>query len=321
MTEFFTLFTKYNPDFISKLDLFPAELKNKLLNKLKDASTESKFLSLVTEINFGLLFTELGFSLQYEQIHFDNKTPDWTISIEKQNAICEVYRIGQSELDQKITDFENKLKRGFESIKYGYRIKFSFEIEWMVSEDAEIEKIISELTIWISNNRKVGEKVTINKIIFEILAANKKNKITYISDAKLIDYKIHRLVQREYFKSNNRVTEKLINYSDNISQSRIPYFVCIESDFKNGFDFDEFISYFQCSYCVYSEDDILNNCENEFECFELGCLYDHPTVSGIIIKIGNDYRKILNPLKNQLIYNQDNFQLISKIDMIKNASA
>ena len=322
MNDIFNLFLKYNPDFIEKLELFPKALKKTLLGKLNNAQTETDFLSFVSEINFGLLFNELGFSLQYEKVLFDGKTPDWEISVENTKAICEVYRLGQSEQDQKITNFENKLKRGFEVIKYGYQIKYSFQKDCINADDFEIEKIISELKNWLSNNREVGDIITIeNKIKFEIRTLNKNNKVTYISPSKSIDYKIHRLEQKEYLKSNNRVTEKLSKYSNDITQLRIPYFVCIENDFKNGFDFDEFVNYFQGSWCVYTEDNILNNCENEIEYSELGCLYDYNTVSGIILKMGNDYRKILNPLKTQLIYTSDNFPIFKRLNLIKNASA
>lgn len=321
MNDIFNLFLKYNPDFINKLELFPEALKRTLLSKLNNAPTDTAFLSFVSEINFGLLFSELGFSLQYDKELFDNKTPDWEISIENTKAICEVYRLGQTDQDQKKSDFENKLKRGFEEIKYGYQIKYSFQEDCINADDFEMEKISSALKIWLSNNREVGEILSIeNKIKFQIQNLNQKNKITYISTSKSIDYNINRLEQKKYFKSNNRVTEKLTKYSNNIEQLRIPYFVCIESDLKNGFYFDEFINYFQDSLCVYSEDDFIDNYENEIEYSELGCLYDYNTISGIILKIGNEYRKILNPLKNQLIYNNDNFLIFKRLNLIKNAS-
>ncbi|MBN2638079.1 MAG: hypothetical protein JXR65_03210 [Bacteroidales bacterium] len=321
MSNIFNLFLKYNPDFLEKIDLFSEELKEKILNKLKKATTETAFLSLVSEINFGLLFTELGFYLQYEKISFDTKTPDWTILIDERKAICEVYRLGQSGKDQIITNLNDKLKRGFEEIKYGYKIKFSHCEDFISSNDNDIKNMLSDLENWLSNTREIGDVITIgNKIEFEITSLNQNAKLTYTTSAP-IDYKLHKLVQSEYLKSDNRITEKLLKYSTGISQLKLPYFLCIESDCKNGFNFEEFISYFQCSFCVCSEDDILNNIENEFECSGLGCLYDHPTVSGIIIKIGNDYRKILNPLKNQLIYNQDNYPIFSKMNMINNANS
>ncbi len=320
MSDIFNLFLKYNPDFLDKLDLFSKELRGKMLNKLKKATTETAFLSLVSEINFGLLFNDLGFSLQHEKILFDKKTPDWTILIDGRKAICEVYRLGQSDKDQTITNLTDKLKRGFEEINYGYKIKFSLYGDFISANDNDIKKMLSDLGNWLSNTRKIGDIITSeNKIKFEIVSLNQNAKLTYTTSLP-IDYKLHKLVQCEHLKSNNKITEKLSKYSTGISQFKLPYFLCIESDFKNGFDFDEFISCFQCSFCVCSEDDILFNIEDEFECSGLGCLYVHPTVSGIIIKIGNDYRKILNPLKNQLIYNQDNFQIISKIHMIKNVS-
>lgn len=320
MNDIFNMFLKYNPDFITKLDLFPKELKESLLRKLKNATNETDFHSLIAEINFGLFFNELGFSLQYEKIHFNKKTPDWTISIDEKNAICEVYRLGQSKIDQKITDFENKLKRGFETINLGFHIKFSFKHDCTNATDFEIENYISELRNWLCKNRRVGNIITIeDKITFEIRGINNNNKVTYIT-SQSIDYKIHRLVQKEYLNYKNDITKKMTKYSENILQSRVPYFVCIENDCKNGFDFEEFVCTFLGSNCVEIDDDILSNCENEIEYSNFGCLYDNITVSGIIIKIGNDYRKIINPLKKQLIYNTDNFPILERINKIRSAN-
>jgi len=57
MSDIFNLFLKYNPDFIGKLDLFPVELRKKILNKLKKTSTETFFLSLVSEMDIPVILT------------------------------------------------------------------------------------------------------------------------------------------------------------------------------------------------------------------------------------------------------------------------
>lgn len=321
MSDIFNLFLNYNPDFLEKLKLFPEALKKAIIIELNNATSETKFLSLVSEINFGLLFNGLGFNLQYERILFDNKKPDWEISIENTKAICEVYRLGQSFKDQLITNFENELKRGFERIKFGYQIKYDFKEPFLNVHGLEADNIISKLNIWFSNGRIIGDAITIDdKINFKIIASNQNNKLTYLSGSKSIDYKIDKLVQKEYMRRPNEISLKLSEYTSIIRKLRIPYFICIESDFKNGLNFDEFVNYFQGSWCVYTEDDILTCCENDIEYSELGCLYDYNTVSGIIIKIGNDFRKILNPLKNQLIYNRVNFPIFKRLNLIKNAS-
>ena len=263
----------------------------------------------------------MGFSLQHEKILFDKKTPDWTILIDGKKAICEVYRLGQSEKDQTITNLTNKLKRGFEEINYGYKIKFSLCNDFISSKDNDIKNMLSDLENWLSNTRKIGDIITSdNKIEFEIISLNQGDKLTYTTSA-LIDYKLHKLVQSEYLKSDNKITEKLSKYSSVISQLKLPYFLCIESDFKNGFDFMEFFEYFQGSYCMYSENESFNGDENEIEYSKYGCLYNYSNVSGIIIKIGNKFQKILNPLKNQSIYNSDNLQILDKMNLIENASA
>jgi hypothetical protein len=321
MNEILDLFVKYNPDFLEKLNSFPEALKIKLFEKLNASSDDAIFLSYVSEINFGLLFNGLGFNLQYDKTLSSGKKPDWEISYQNMKAICEVYRLGQSAKDQNITNFDNKLKRGFGEINYGYKIRYSLHEDYVIVDDMEVESIISELTNWLSNNRKISDILLLdNKIKFEILSLNQTNKLTY-STIKSIDYKPEKLVQKDYMKRDNEVSKKLSKYSTSIKELGVPYFICIESDFKNGLNFEEFANYFLGSYCMYTEDDIIINCEKEIEYSKLGCLYDHITVSGIIIKIGNDYRKILNPLKKQLIYNKDNYQIINKINMIENASA
>jgi hypothetical protein len=319
MIDIYNLFLKYNPDFRAKLEIFPTVLKTSLIRKLKNTQSEVDFLSHVSEINFGLLFNKLGFNLNYEKLLLNGKTPDWEISIENAKAICEVYRLGQSIKDLNITSFENKLKRGFEEIPYGYQIKYGYEEDCINADNIEIENIVSELNDWLSCNREIGERVTIlEKTWFEIRAINQKKKLTYISSAKSIDYKIHRLVQKEYLIKDNVVSQKLSKYSNEIRQLNIPYFLCIENDFKNGLNFEEYENYFQGSWCICSEDD---NFENDIEYTELGCLYNYSTVSGIIIKIGNDYRKILNPLKNQIVYNSSNQLILNRLNLINNACA
>lgn len=310
-------FLRYNPHFIDKLKSFPDELSRNLINKLNNATTEVKFLSLVSEINFGLIFNELGFTLKYEKPLSDGKTPDWEILIDKKKAICEVYRLGQSKKDLALTSFENKLKRRLVDLNFGYHIKYSYREECIDFNQYDLDEIISEINFWLSENRKVGDILTIaNNFIFEIRRLNKSNKITYVSHPKFIDFKIHRLVQNEYLQKNNKVTEKLTKYTSEIAKLGVPYFLCIENDFKNAFDFNDFVDYFKGSWCIYSDD---YNMAQEIEYSNLGSLIDNPFVSGIIIKLGDEYRKILNPLKKQFIYNRNNSVILEKIKMLKDA--
>lgn len=317
MSDLFEQFLKYNPNFTEELHILPSELKSRLLKKLNSANKESNFLSTVSEIRFGLLFTQLGFSIQYDSKIGEGKTPDWEISIDNKKAICEVYRLGQSEFDQKISDFENKLKRGFEKIRLGYHIRYCINDDCTKPEELLIDDIITKLEEWLNDNVEIGDILPYNNMLeFEILAFNQKNKITYISGPKSIDYKIERLEQNANNKNPNNISKKLIKYAEEISALQVPYFVCIENDFKNGFDFGEFYAYFQAAYCII--EDRFNGVDYEFENTSLGCLYDHVNVSGIIIKMGNEYRKILNPLKTQLIYSKEFVPIHNRIDLIKN---
>lgn len=316
MSDLFEQFLKYNPNFTEELHILPSELKSRLLKKLNSANKESNFLSTVSEIRFGLLFTQLGFSIQYDSKIGEGKTPDWEISIDNKKAICEVYRLGQSEFDQKISDFENRLKRGFEEIRLGYKIRYCINDDSIETEGLQIEDIISKLEEWLNNNVEIDDILQYNNMLeFKILAFDQKNKLTYIPGPKSIDYQTDRLVQNENHNRPNRVFEKLIKYTEEISAMRVPYFVCIENDFRNGFNFGEFYEYFQAAYCIREES--FNGVDYEIETTSLGCLYDHINVSGIIIKMGNEYRKILNPLKTQLIYSKENLPILNRINLIK----
>jgi len=324
MTELLNLFCSCHPEFIESISVLSENIKQDALDRLENAKTETDFLSLIAEINFGLLFNKLGFQLEYEK-KYSKKTPDWTITLQNSTAICEVYRMGLSKKDQNISDFVNQIKRNFSKLPYSYRIRFTFLQEYFESTKYDAEKIIFELSEWLKKSgRLIGDKTIIeNNFIFEIDSVTNKNHL--ITGGK-IDFKPEKLIQFEHLESDNNITEKISKYNSIIIQNQLPYFICIDSDFRNAFNYNEFVECFLGSSvidttpcpeaCYLPEYD-----EWGIEFTDLGVFYKNPLLSGVIIKICNEFKILLNPMKNQLIYNEKNRFILEKLKAIVIANA
>lgn len=46
---------------------------------------------------------------------------------------------------------------------------------------------------------------------------------------------------------------------------------------------------------------------------ELGIFYDNPQLSGLLILKGNEFKLLLNPMKNQVIYRKENESLLERV--------
>lgn len=95
-----TLFCTFHPEFMERLNSFSELNRERLLKKLRNAENKTTFRSTISEIRFGDFFQKLNFEIIYDKKTAD-KTPDWTLNSSTFPVICEGYRLGQSNEDQK----------------------------------------------------------------------------------------------------------------------------------------------------------------------------------------------------------------------------
>jgi len=323
MNGLLKLYCDYHPDFLDTLNPFDEKIKQRVINNLQNADNKPKFLSIIAEIQFGLKFQDIGFGLDYEKRYSNKKTPDWTISIDNSYAICEVYRLGKSNKDQKRSDFENLLIEKIHELPFNYFIRIKFIEEYFETEKYDINEIIKDLIKWLNDSERVlGEKILIQEnFSFEIAKTNTKiNHICCSGNPSSIDFKPDKLIQFDYLKRNNEITKKISKYNSLIHELELPYFIAVSVDFISGFDYDDFKEYFLGKGVEFIDfdTDIANKHFNHLgqNWNELGVFYNTPNLSGLIIYEGNRFKLLLNPIKSQIIYRKENLILLEKIKQI-----
>lgn len=310
---------KYS-DFSDSLNLFPEKVKHTILEKLKKEKDETKFTSTLAEIDFGLMFIKLGFHLEYDKL-YNKQTPDWTISIGDSKAICEVYRLGKSEKDQIMSEYISRLTKKARELQFSYIIKLKILNADFDTSDEKLFSIVQDLENWLSSSPKeIGNRLLIeNSIEFTIKKINtgSNHLICYVS--RSVEFKPEKLIQFDYLKNDNKITHKLKKYNEIITECNYPYFIAIALDFASGFEFDNFEEYFlgkgvefDCEEDSEHETSIGDR-EYGTEWSELGIFYKNPQLSGLIILDNNKCHLLLNPLKNQVIYNDTNKQILNNL--------
>lgn len=309
------------PEFKDGLNSLPDQIKKKIVNKLTKEKNETTFISTLAEIDFGLLFNKLGFDLEYEKPYDNKQTPDWTLSIGDSKAICEVYRLGKSKEDEQISDFEKQIIKKVRELEFNYFVKFKFENQYFDISMYDINSIVSDLNKWfLSSSKSVGEKTVImDNFCFEVSKINtKKNHLSCHGSLRQIDIKRNKIIQSEY-QDENKITKKLKIYKDLISQTNYPYFIGIYLDFACGLCYEDFEEYFLGKVvgfdCEVDPDYEASLEDRDYgtEWTELGIFYKNPQLSGLIIYDKSKYNLLLNPLKNQVIYKDDNLLILNNL--------
>lgn len=291
---------------MERLNSFSESNQEKLLKKLKSADNKTTFRSTISEIRFGEFFQKLDFEIIYDK-KFDDKTPDWTLNSSTFPLICEVYRLGQSNQDQKRSDFVNSLKEALEKISSNFVIKVTINDEYNSYDESEIDKIKKQVELWTQKQPTINEKLFLeHDIIFEVIAIS--NAIQFLSciDSGIIDYKIGKLKQVENQRPNE-ITKKMQKYNYVINTRKLPFFICIDIDFASGFTHDEFEEYFLGSSVEFIDFDPNNTFTTDIgtlgsEWTKLGEFYQNLQVSGIITCSNNNFKVLLNPIRQQIIY-------------------
>ncbi len=326
MENLLEIYCNYHPDFYDTLKPFQENIKQKILENLQNAENKAKFRSIIAEIQFGLKFYELGFHLDYEKKYFNKQTPDWTISIENTSAICEVYRLGKSLKDQERSDFENDLIEQIERLPFNYFVRIKFLREYFETINYDVDTIINGLKSWFSKSeRSIGDKIVLNEnFSFEVTKNNSRvNHICCTGNTNSIDIKPDKLIQFKHLKRDNEITKKLSKYKSLISKMKLPYFIAVSIDFTSGFDYEDFKEYFLGKGIEFIDFDSPIAKSKQFnhlgkEWTELGSFHDNLQLSGLIILYNNRFRLLLNPLKNQGIYKNENLLILEKLKILSN---
>jgi hypothetical protein len=143
-----TLFCSYNPAFMDRLNSFSKLNQERLQKKLKSAENRAALRSTISEIRFGEFFQKLNFEIIYDEI-IDKKTPDWILNNSTFPLICEVYRLGQSNKNQKRSDFENSLKQKLEKISSNLVLKVTIDDGYNNYDELEIDVIKKQVELWM----------------------------------------------------------------------------------------------------------------------------------------------------------------------------
>ena len=317
------IYNNYHNDFETRLDSFSGINAKRFKKKLKQETRRDNFLSIVSEIRFGELFNSLGIEFEYDQKFSNNQTPDYTLTLNDSKAICDVYRLGKSRIDQIRSDFENSLIEGIEKISSSYCLKIDFIQEYFDEGFYDSELIITEIEKWLSlSPLNPGDKIIIlDNFEFEILYANTStNHVTCSGNASSMDIKPNKLKQLGDSKPNE-ITKKLTKYNDIINEYSLPYFLCVDIDFVSGFDHEDFVEHFRGSGVTFVD---YGTSYGEMEQFkhlgtrwtELGEFYKLPQLSGIITCYNQVFRLLLNPQNFQRIYHQINCELLARLNRI-----
>lgn len=298
-----------HPEFISTDLVFEDEINSKLMKHFLNEKDKNNFRSTISEIKFGKLFKDLDFQLKYDSFLANKQTPDWLIFSEDVFAICEVYRLGKSQLDQKRDDFANKLIENVQNLEFSYALKISFIEEYFDTTIYDISSICVTLEEWLICGREIGESTVIaENIEFEILKYDTNiSHICCLGNVNSIDIKTSKVEQKVGIKENE-ITKKLNKYSDLIEKEKVPYFICIDIDFVSGFSERDIKNRFLGKGSYFADYGTTISKLEQFKHMgeywtELGEFYDNLQLSGIIIHYNQKFSLLLNPRRDQVIYN------------------
>lgn len=312
-------YISYHPEFMDSLVIFQKDTVKKILNRLKKENDRNNFISIVAEIKFGKLFSELGFEVEYDKKFPNNQRPDWLIKLSGSTAICDVYRLGKSDKDQLRSDFEGKLMEKLEEIPKCYLIKINFFKEYFDSNKYNLDQISNEVRDWLDSPRIVGESILVaGNFEFEIRKTNINSKhVCCIGNANSIDIKPQKVNQIENL-SPNEITKKLNKYDEIISEYSMPYFICVYIDFVSGFDHQDLRERFLGRGVEFVDFGTpIANLE-QFKHMgqtwtELGEFYNNSQLSGILTFYNEQFKLLLNPKRQQIIYSTKYSQLLSRL--------
>jgi hypothetical protein len=106
-------FLETRPDLLDAIKSFERSRGLSLLRKLQEEKDIINFFSTLAEIRTGLFFDPLCSELRYNS-QLDGKRPDWALTLNGQNMLCEVLRLNTPEEECKASIERNRELRRFQ---------------------------------------------------------------------------------------------------------------------------------------------------------------------------------------------------------------
>ncbi|RKS42504.1 hypothetical protein BC962_3262 [Gillisia mitskevichiae] len=312
-----------DPDkIIEKLEPIDKNLSNRILKRFNREKDRNNFISTLTELKFIRVFNELNFTIEYEKTYKSenqDKTPDLTLDFKGNKLIGEIYRLGSSQKDDTIIQFIDKIIDILSEIESDNALFIKFKNDKINFNEFDFTPLKERIENWIKTKPEIHSTLNYNEDIdFEIIYKGKWKTTQLLSDTIFLNIKSEKLSQSENL-SNNEITRKILKYSDIVKQEEIPYILCVETDLNAGFHFSDFSERFH-----HSETEVL-----DFEKYKdiwlkngkgkcwsiLGDFYKYPFLSGLLILLNNEYKLLLSPLRNQIIYEkryEEIFKMLTK---------
>lgn len=242
--SYFQEFFSNRDALLQKLEQFASKHDLRFLQKLREETNKTQFLSKITETHFGLFFSPFASAIKEEpKIH--GKTPDWSITINDQEVILEVLRLNASESDQKGLDFMDNFIEKMKEIKIGAFLSFSHENNIGVTE-ISLETCKENIENWLQTARKTGETFELtNGLEIKFLQySDKFSYVCFMGMGSQIKYDYRRL-----YANNSPLLKKANKYLDIINKYNLPYVICIYLDFHTWFDKEDLFSCLYGSSC------------------------------------------------------------------------
>ena len=218
----------YHPEIISRLDLIDEASRAKFLRRMKSEKDQSNFSSTLTELSFYEFFQKQGFEVEYDKTH-GKFTPDLTLKRDNNQIIAEVLKLNTTEKDTGRNHFESLLIEEIEKIEINCWIQIDFKEEYFDTSLYSYEEIANKLADWLVDNCVIGNKITFFDIFtFEIIGVYKKfTHVCVMGNVNSIDIDTRRLNA-----DNSRFIQKIGKYDELISETSLPYLICIKIDFN-----------------------------------------------------------------------------------------
>ncbi len=291
----FDLYDSLHPQFLFSLDVFDEPTRKKILKKLKRETSRSNFLAVIAEATFGELFVNLGFEVVYDKKFPNNQIPDWLLEVSGSTVIAEVYRLGKSAKDQIRDDFEYQIIENLRLLDRDYVIRLKYLNEYFDIGLYDIDVIVREIDIWLSEPRSIGEGLlSQGNFQFEVVKNKTRLGGLFCNASGHVDIKLNKIVQTAQLDPNE-ITKKLNKYDSIISVYDYPYILCVSIDFGSGLGHEDFVEYF-----------------NGYD-RQAGDFSNNPQLSAIITFSKGVFSLLVNPNTEQAIYKEKHRPILDRL--------
>lgn len=304
--------------------LLPTQVINRFSRLIRREKDHQNFKALVSELKFGIVLQKISGEL-FNERKFRLLTPDWSVGLSQTFSIFEVYRLGKSNKTNQMDSLYDIISKKIDTLNYDSYLKIEVNDSCTEESVDDIEGLLPELDEWLATNYNVLNASKRFKKLFELTVIKTntgKNNTLYLHGPRIIDQLPHKLVQSENLK-DNEITKKLKKYVDIISEYDLPYFICVDIDFESGFHYSDFEEYFYGQSTEFISYDSSRNYIPDFgkEWTTLGEFYNPQTrtsLSGLLIIENGILRVLMNPNRNQRIYDKRFESLLKQIKSLDN---